>query len=260
MRDAQSRRWECRGARQDEHLRIEVSVPEANDASDLYRLDPEKFTAARNALVKRLRAGGEKKEAETVAKLRRPSATAWALNQLAATNPEVIDLVLEAGANLRSAMEAAVGGDASGLRLAQQAERAAVEAGLSAGAERLGRAGHRAGDPARQRMAGTLRAAFTDEAIADQLRAGTLDADYDASGFGLDPATVQLPARRNDTAEEQVEDARRAARLAEVARLLHRAERLEQEAERAEERATQARQAATQAAEEARQAGSEPGE
>ena len=232
-------------------------MADPNDASDLYRLDPEQFTAARNDLVKRLRARGEKEEAQAVAKLRRPPITAWALNQIAPSEPELIDRVLEAGAKLRSAMETAVGGDATGLREAQRAERAAVDAALATAAERLGRAGHRAIDAARQRMAGTLRAAFSDDDVAGQLRAGTLDADHDAPGWGLDPTSVQLPKPTEQSEAREVE-ARRAARAAEVDRLVRRAERLALEADHAEERATQARHAARRAAEEARQAKAQP--
>ena len=231
-------------------------MPDPNDASDLYRLDPERFTAARNDLAKRLRASGQKEEAQAVAKLRRPPATAWALNQIAPSAPEIIDRVLEAGAELRSAMEAAVGGDATALRHAQQAERAAVDAALSTAAERLAHAGHRTSEATRQRMAGTLRAAFSDEAIAEQLRAGTLDADHDAPGWGLDPTTVHLPMRSDQSAARDAA-ARRAAQEAEVARLRRRAERLAVEADRAEERARHARAAASQAEQDVRQARNE---
>ncbi|MGH9179173.1 MAG: hypothetical protein ACRD0N_11565 [Acidimicrobiales bacterium] len=44
---------------------------------DLYALDPEEFTAARNELAKQLRAEGRRDHATAVGKLRRPSVTAW---------------------------------------------------------------------------------------------------------------------------------------------------------------------------------------
>ena len=152
-----------------------LDVPEPQEPADLYRLDPEDFVAARNGLVKRLRASGARAEADLVAKLKRPSATAWALNQVAPERPELIDRVLAAGAGLRAAMEAAVAGDASGLRDAQRVERAAIDGALGAAVARLGT---KANEAVRQKMSDTLRAAIIDESVAQRLRTGTLDADH----------------------------------------------------------------------------------
>jgi hypothetical protein len=219
-------------------------VPEPQEPADLYRLDPEDFVAARNGLVKRLRATGARAEADLVAKLKRPPATAWALNQVAPERPELIDRVLAAGAGLRAAMEAAVAGDASGLRDAQRIERAAIGGALGAA---VGRLGTKANEAARQKMSDTLRAAILDESVAERLRTGTLDADHAAPGFGLDPST--LPARRarqvepvSPTRAPDKRDRR------ELERLTQRAERLRDEADRAEVRAREARAAATDAA------------
>jgi hypothetical protein len=56
----------------------------------LYAGPPEEFVAARDALAKRLRADGDRATAAEVAKLRRPTATAAALNQVARTVPDVL--------------------------------------------------------------------------------------------------------------------------------------------------------------------------
>src|SRR4051812_44776528 len=50
---------------------------------DLFALDPSEFTAARDRLVAELREAGDKGAAAEVKALRRPTVTAWALNQLA---------------------------------------------------------------------------------------------------------------------------------------------------------------------------------
>ena len=163
-----------------------AEVPGGEAGRELYGLDPDQFTAARNALAKQLRTDGDKAEAALVAKLRRPPATAWALNRVVRERPGVVDAVLDAGADLRVATESALEGDASRLRTAQAWERRAVDNAASAAAAVLTAAGHGGGDAARQRMAGTLRAAMVDADVAAALRAGVLDDDRDASGFGLD--------------------------------------------------------------------------
>ncbi|HEY9559126.1 MAG TPA: hypothetical protein VIR58_20485, partial [Acidimicrobiales bacterium] len=153
---------------------------EIESADDLYTLDPSEFVTARNALAKQMRKEGRREDASAVAKLRRPPATAWALNITAREHPDLVVDALEAGQELRAATEAAVGGDASGLRSATASERAAADRLLSAASAHLGD-----GREGRERMSATLRAAAVDEDVADQLRRGVLADDHEASGFGF---------------------------------------------------------------------------
>jgi hypothetical protein len=222
---------------------------EPASAADLYGLPVDRFTEARNGLVKRLKAAGERDEAARIAKLRRPPATAWALNQVAPQRPGLIDAVLDAGETLKAAMQSTLGGDRSGLRAAQLAEREAVDAVLAAAAEHLESAGLAAGDQAHQRLAATVRAAVVDGSVAALLRAGELDRDHDQPGFGMDaPAWLPEPrpsAPAPDGKKLLLEEADRLARLAGT---------LDQEAVEAEAAALRARQAADRAAENAAQA------
>lgn len=154
-------------------------MAEVKDAEDLYTVAPEEFIGARNELVRRLRAEKQRDEAAAVAKLRKPSATAWALNQVARSQPALIEDALAAGAQLRKATDAAVGGDAAGLRKAASAERAASDSVVDAAVGVLGK------QASRPQLASTLRAAVLDEAVADELRRGVLTGDHDAPGFGF---------------------------------------------------------------------------
>ena len=163
---------------------------------ELYALEPEEFTAARNAMAKRLRAEGRRDDAAVVAKLRRPPLTAWVLNTLARERPDLVAGVLEAGGGLRAATERALDGDASALRSAQAAERRSVDAATAEAARRLEAGGRAGGDAARQRMAATLRAAVADPAVAERLVAGALDDDHEAPGFGLEGFAVSAGPRR----------------------------------------------------------------
>jgi len=228
-------------------------VSEAPAVEALYTLPSEQFVAARSALVKEIRAKGDRAEATRVAKLRRPPVSAWALNQVARTDPRLINELLEAGGALRAAMSDAVAGDASSLRTAEAAERATVEAILSAAAAQLDGQGHSLTDLHRQRMTATLRAAVLDDGVATSLRSGTLDSDHDAPlfGFGAVPDVAPRIARatdgrrvRPDPATIARERARRAERgrlEAEAERLRRRAERLEEDAVDAERRAAELR-------------------
>lgn len=226
----------------------------------LYALPPEQFVAARSELAKEIRAKGDRAEATRVAKLRRPPASAWALNQVARTDPQLIDELLEAGGVLRAAMSDAMAGDASSLRTAETAERATVEAILSAAAAQLDGQGHSLTDLHRQRMTSTLRAAVLDEGVATSLRSGTLDSDHDAPPFGFGAVHEVAPRNTRATdghrvrpdpatiARERARRAERARMEVEAERLRRRAERLEEDAVDAERRAAELRVKAADAA------------
>lgn len=229
-------------------------------AGALFGLDLDEFTAARNQLAKALKAEGHKAEAAVVAKLRKPTVTAWALNQLSRTRSELVDAVLGAGLALRKAMTQAVGGDRSALRAAEANERRAVDAAVAAAVQILEGAGRGGGDAASQRMAATLRSAVLDPSVADEIRRGVLPVDRAISGFGVDPDEVEaaLPtgegAPTPDEREAQERAAKRASLDADAARLEERARRLADAADAAERRALEARAAADRADAEAKAA------
>lgn len=240
-----------------------VNDDEITTADDLYGVEPDAFVAARNELVRRLRTAGQREDAAVVAQLRRPSATAWALNQVARHEPDLLERAFASAVRLREATDAAVAGDATSLRSAAAEERAASEAAIDAAAARLGARAQ----AARVQLAATLRAAVLDAEVGDLLRRGVLAADHEAPGFGFGASSDLLdadaarPARpaarprprpsRPDPAEEeqrrraemQAREQRqeRAARDAELKRLEQRAARLVQAAERAAAAAEQAR-------------------
>ena len=84
-------------------------VPE--DAVDaLYGLPLEEFTPRRDELVKELRSGGGREEAAWVKGLRKPSAAAWLVNQLARTQKSEARRVLDSGDALRAAQDQALAG------------------------------------------------------------------------------------------------------------------------------------------------------
>ena len=111
-------------------------------ALDLYALDPREFIAARDALVKQLKASGDKDAAKAVGALRKPSVPAWAMNQVVRTSGALIDELLAAAHAARQAQDAAItGGKRDELRDALARRRAAATAVTTRAREVLAAAG-----------------------------------------------------------------------------------------------------------------------
>src|SRR3954454_3497082 len=83
----------------------------ADDRMDrLYDLPLSEFTSERNALAAELRASGDHEAAASVKALRKPSAAAWAVNQLVRAEPDLVEALLGAGGELRQAHRQAASG------------------------------------------------------------------------------------------------------------------------------------------------------
>ena len=164
---------------------------------ELFGLPPEEFVAARDEVARRLRREGDAEAARRVKALRRPSLSAWAVNQLARSRQQALEGLLAAGERLRAAHQAALaGGDAAELRAATRAEREAVAGLVSAALDRLREAGHPTTETTRDRIAATLHAAAASPEAADLVRHGRLTADLDPSGFGAAPGgPAAVPGR-----------------------------------------------------------------
>jgi hypothetical protein len=156
------------------------------DPDDLFRVEPDKFTAARNALAKSLKATDKTKAAE-VSKRKRPSATAWALNVIAHDDPGLIDRLLAAADELKAALAS---GEGEAVREAQREQRTRVEDIVQAATRQLAAHGQSTSATNDQRLRSTVQAAVVDDDIAEVLRAGRLDRDFEASGFGFAGTTA----------------------------------------------------------------------
>ncbi len=249
------------------------------DITNLYRGPLESFVARRTALVQQLRSS-EADAAVVVGKLRKPSVSAWAIDQVAAENPDLTAELLAAGADAREAQQEVAGGarDSEALLVASARVREGVEAAVRAATTVLELGGHATGEETARRIRTTLQAAITggpDERVA--LWRGTLDRDLESTGFGA-PEGLQndvpelaavlaplrrLPSRRRGrstsdrtrqprdiaalraaerAAAEQDKSAARARAIANTKR--QHADRLVVEARRAEETAAEAEKAA----------------
>jgi hypothetical protein len=194
-------------------------MPDPED--ELYGLPLEEFTPARDAAAKALRKAGDRETAARVAKLPKPTPAAWAANQVAREQPELIEALLEAGAGLREAQDAAVAGHgAGGLREATQAQRGAIDAVMAA-ATALKPGGKPLSRPMAERLRTTLNAAAGDEALRDALSSGRLVSEAQAGGawpFALEPGgEAAAPPVKRPAAKQRAGDgaARKAAERAE---------------------------------------------
>src|SRR3954447_10428434 len=161
-----------------------ADVPDDDALDDatrsLYSVAPEDFMARRGELVEQLRADGDARAAQQIAKLRKPTVAAWIVNVLALEDPAVVDRLTELGDRLRTAQDRL---DAAALR-DLSAERRKLVAELSKQA--FARAGKRQ-PPAglRDEVNGTLEAAIADPEAAGRL--GRLQRAEHWSGFGFLP-------------------------------------------------------------------------
>lgn len=244
------------------HSRPLVSPLLDDDIDALYDLPPAEFTAARDALVKRLRAEKRRDEANEVKSLRRPSVAAWAVNQVARRHPQALESVLDAGTQLATAQRRALSGiKDAGLQPAAARRREAIQQAweLAAGELESAEAGAAA---QRQAVVGTLEAASVDEDAAALVRAGRLTKELSApadfgtvSGFAL-VGGVSGEDEEGDQRQEADEGAsgdsaaRNRQRNAEQA-----AAKARERAEDAQEQAGDARQAAVRATAEAQRLG-----
>jgi hypothetical protein len=144
-----------------------------DEARALYQVAPKEFVAARNALVKSLKASGRRDDAAEVAALRRPRLAEYGLNLVAAAHPEVVEQFAAAVAEATEAQRGAIErGEGGALRAATDALRAATARLVAATTEALDAAGE-SGDAQRIALTEILRGTLGTQAI-DLLCAGVL--------------------------------------------------------------------------------------
>jgi hypothetical protein len=194
---------------------------------ELYSSDTNEFVEIRKRLAAALVASGDKVGAKELRAARRPSTSAWALNQLARRDPELIAVLLEQSAGLVAAQTRALSGRPEAMRDAMRAHRDALDATTDAALEILG---VRANDGFRSEIVSTLRAASTDEEVGRLLTRGRLIREESSSGFpdatGLTlvpsperpkPTAKSKTAPREAPAHEQLAELERAVSLAAAA-------------------------------------------
>jgi hypothetical protein len=227
-----------------------VTLDEATD--DLYGAGLDAFVAERARLTRELRDAGDRDAAERVAKLKKPTAAAWALNQLARRRRRDVDLLLDAGHRLRQAQEGVVGGaDRTTFEQAQKKEREALRRLTQQASQLLGGASSQV----LAQISGTLRAAAVSEEGRELLARGRFTTPLESEGFGVFgvlPAS-RPPRPKKQASTQKTNDELRKARER-LDELEQKAKAAEREAERSKgewkksERAAESARAAVAAA------------
>lgn len=208
------------------------------ESHDLYTLPLSGFTAARDQLAQQLRAAGKGDEADSVARLRKPSVAAWALNLAARHHLAEVEGLVESHRRLRQAGSNEAMQEASLMRI--RAVTGLTEAAMG----ELRKQGHTASGQTRDRINRTLLAIATDPQGEADLISGTLTRELEPSGAGWSDIALP-PAPEPDPGVE-------ALRAAGEARA--RADKLEAEAGEAERRVESTQRALTEARRHAKQA------
>ena len=190
----------------------------AEAEAELYAADPDGFTARRAELAERARDAGEPAVAKKITALRKPTRSAWVVNRLVRSDPEVRSRLDSLAADLRDAS----GGSrlreltAARAKLVDELTRTALE-GLPAPPAAL-----------REEVTATFDAAIADPEVAASL--GTLVRAARYAGFGLAPfaAATPAPAPRKTKAPPEPaaeREARRQEKIKEAERALADADR-----------------------------------
>ena len=157
----------------------------AEAEAELYAADPDGFTARRTELAERARDAGEPAVAKKITALRKPTRSAWVVNRLVRSDPEVRSRLDSLAADLR---DASGGGrlrelTAARAKLVDELTRTALE-GLPAPPAAL-----------REEVTATFDAAIADPEVAASL--GTLVRAARYAGFGSRPSRPRhQPPRR----------------------------------------------------------------
>lgn len=209
--------------------------------NELYGAAPEDFVAERKRLSKELKTEGRADDADLVAKVRKPTVAAWALNQLARRSRREIDLLLDSGHRMRAAQAGLLRGEARDMfEQAQHTEREMI-AQLVREAERLLGERGKASSTTLEQVAASLHAGAVSERGREVLAAGRFTEALTLEGFnalaGLAPprsrrAPKPEPSRSTDELKEaRAELAAARKRLRDAERTAHEARRLAAQAD-----------------------------
>lgn len=246
----------------------------------LFRLSLSDFTTTRNALASRLKREKLPVDAERVKSLAKPTAPAWAVNQIYWENPGAFDELLDVGERIRKAQTGRLK-NVDVRELFDEKKR--LTAGLLERASAaLTAAGHSASPDAMRRVSATLESLAVWGTTAGAPAVGRLTADLDPPGFEAlaavmggtkfdtakvlsfrtpkpveDPAVARARAREVvQAAEKTLRETRREFDRAEatLAKLRARSAAIEKEREEIERRYAQAREDLRKASAEAKHA------
>lgn len=211
----------------------------------LYGLPLAEFTGARNELASELVKAGNREAADEVKALRKPSLSAWAVNQLARKERLQVRSLMTAAERLRNAQAMLLrGGSRDEVQEAVQRHREVIGALLDSAKEVLRSAGHPATDATLERIRETLTAVAAYDEGMKLVEEGRLSEDLDPAGFGPVTAAPSTGKRTATPPATQRKESEQRKRIDEA----------KQEVDRLRAEITERKARARQATSEARQA------
>lgn len=164
-------------------------------AVSLYGLRPDRFTAARTRASIDARDTGDRELMTAVKALRRPSVSAWVVNLLVRSQPDLVTQVVELGDQLRQA-QSLLQGDA--LRDLGHQRRQLITAVTHQAVQLAEAQGQRVTDPVVRQVEETLQAAMTDHDAAEAVRSGLLTRPLSSTGLAGLAEALAVPLEGGD--------------------------------------------------------------
>jgi hypothetical protein len=234
-----------------------VEPADYDDLEQLYSSPLDRFVELRASLAKAARARGDREAAATLRRQKKPTVTAWALNQLSREHREELERLFGLDDRLRHAQVSGAGPKV--LRELVETRRTLISQLIELAEEILKESGHTGSHAALERISATLQGLGADPEAREKLRQARLTEELQPpdswDALGSEPAPSPFSS--------EPEEARGwAGRLAEEAgdlegeavRLREEADRLGREAEHAAKLAERARAEAERLATEAERA------
>jgi len=153
-------------------------------AGELYLVPPAGFVAARDELVRKARAAGNRELARALQSLRRPTRSAWLVNLLTRHERAPMESLAALGRQLRQAQRRL---DATQLRHLSAQRQQMIADLLDRARRRSAEAGLEPTDAVLSEVEATLHAALVDLAAASTVLSGRLVRPMSHSGFGPMP-------------------------------------------------------------------------
>jgi len=172
-----------------------VDLDEA--VGELYGLHPDEFLPARRGLAAKAKADKETGLAKAIESIRKPTAAAWAINQLVRARPDDMERLVELAAGLHEAQEKM---DGAAMKTLGRERTSLIDQLVHATAEVAKEGGGSLSMPVANQVRETFVAALATTAAAEAVGSGQLTRALSYAGFGdvdLSEATAApAPARR----------------------------------------------------------------
>jgi hypothetical protein len=174
-----------------------VDVDLDSAVGELYGLHPDEFLGARRTLAAQAKADKETGLAKAIDSIRKPTAAAWAINQLVRARPADVERLVDLAAGLHEAQEKM---DGAALKTLSRERTKLVDELVHSTTEVAKAAGGAMSTPVANQVRETFVAALATTAAAEAVGSGQLTRALSYAGFGdvdLSEATAApAPARR----------------------------------------------------------------